>query len=288
MENIEIWKSLDFLGYPYYEISNMGRVKSLPRNTSKGGIMKLRVNKGGYLQVGFYKDKYKKYFVVHRLVALAFLENPENLPCVNHKDENKENNHVDNLEFCDIRYNNCYGSRLERVSKSMKGKIFTDEHKRKLSEVGKGRKHTEESKQKMSESHKGDKNYWYGKHLSEETKQKMRKPKSEETKRKLSESHKGKKLSDEHKRKLSEVGKGRKHTEESKQKMSKALKGKSKPYQYKPIIQYTKDMIYVREYEGISKASEQLNIYASSISACCRGERKTAGGYIWRYKETTI
>ena len=73
---------------------------------------------GGYTVVNLWKDNSRKMFLVHRLVAEAFLENKNKLPEVNHKDENKENNRVDNLEWCDAAYNNCYGTRLERVVKS--------------------------------------------------------------------------------------------------------------------------------------------------------------------------
>ena len=71
--------------------------------------------------VNLYDEEGKsKKALVHRLVAEAFLENPENLPCINHKDENKLNNCVDNLEWCTIAYNNCYGDRLKRVSEANK------------------------------------------------------------------------------------------------------------------------------------------------------------------------
>ena len=119
---MEIWK--DIKGYEgLYQVSNKGHVKSLNyRRTGKEGILKGRLDKDGYLRVGLCKNKKQKPFYIHRLVAKAFLPNPNNLPEVNHIDENKENNHVENLEWCDRKYNNNYGSRNERASVSMKGK----------------------------------------------------------------------------------------------------------------------------------------------------------------------
>lgn len=119
---MEIWK--DIKGYEgLYQVSNKGRVKSLNyRRIGKEGILKGRPDKDGYLRIGLYKNKKQKPFYIHRLVAIAFLPNPNNLPQVNHKDENKENNHVENLEWCTSEYNNNYGSRNERASVSMKGK----------------------------------------------------------------------------------------------------------------------------------------------------------------------
>ena len=121
----EEWKNIrDYEGL--YMISSYGRVKSLGRwvnykNKGKkwqeGKILKPLVKKGGYLHVGLWKNGKLKFFTVHRLVAQAFIPNPNNLPQVNHKDENKENNFVKNLEYCDAKYNNNFGTRNERISK---------------------------------------------------------------------------------------------------------------------------------------------------------------------------
>lgn len=89
----EIWK--DVVGYEgYYQISNLGNVM---RNKKQ---LKKIVDKNGYVFVRLYKNGKQKHFSVHRLVAVAFIPNPQNLPEVNHIDANKENNFVNNLEWC--------------------------------------------------------------------------------------------------------------------------------------------------------------------------------------------
>lgn len=101
-----------------YEISSSGRVKGIKRNR----FLTLKNTDCGYLKVNLskpYGDKKGhslRTFIVHRLVAEAFIPNPDNLPCVNHKDENKHNNSVDNLEWCSHAYNDNYGTRNSRMS----------------------------------------------------------------------------------------------------------------------------------------------------------------------------
>lgn len=111
----EIWK--DILGYEgLYQVSNFGRVKSL--KFGKERILKLTKDKDGYLIVNLYKAGRIKTVKVHRLVAEAFLPNPDNLPLINHKDEDKSNNIVSNLEWYDVKYNTNYGTRNKRIGKS--------------------------------------------------------------------------------------------------------------------------------------------------------------------------
>lgn len=104
----ETWKIIE--NFTNYEISNLGRV----RNTKTGKIRKLVKDKDGYFVVGIRLNGKIKMLKLHRLVAQAFIPNPNNYLIVNHKDENKSNNNVENLEWCTIEYNNSYGTRIER------------------------------------------------------------------------------------------------------------------------------------------------------------------------------
>ena len=126
----EVWK--DVVGYEgLYKVSNLGRVKSLERTKqmkySRTGcsyiqkvhtcIKKQRIEPLGYLKITINKENIKKRVFVHVLVAKAFVPNTYSLPQVNHKDEDKTNNCVDNLEWCTALYNSNYGTRAERISK---------------------------------------------------------------------------------------------------------------------------------------------------------------------------
>ena len=111
-------------------MSNWGRVKSLERidrlgHLRKEKILSSRPHDGGYAIVALYKNGKRKDYHVHRLVAEAFLDNPDNLPCINHKDENPSNNHYSNLEFCSYQYNNTYGTRIERVAEKRRNGKFS-------------------------------------------------------------------------------------------------------------------------------------------------------------------
>ena len=132
----------------------------------------------------------------------------------------------------------------------------SEESKRKMSESHIGKHHSEESKKKISEALSGEKAYWYGKHLLEEHKNK------------ISEALSGEK----------NPNFGKHHSEESKKKISesKGVNG---------IIQYSKDGKFIAEYPSIMEAERQTGCNNSHIGSCCKGKRKSAGGFIWKYKE---
>jgi len=151
-----------------YEVSNLGRI----RNKKTGRILKPLKNTNGYLRLDLCKNGIRRAAKVHRLVAEAFIPNPQNLPCVNHKDENKINNCLDNLEWCTYEYNNNYGTIKERISKKIS----------------------------------------------------------------------------------------------------------------KPVLQLDRDGNLIREWPSIIKVEEETGINRHNISSCCSGKLKSAGGYLWKYK----
>lgn len=121
---MEIWKDIE--GYEgLYQVSSFGRVKSLERldrckRKIQSRILKsVKVHKNAeYQQVSLSKNGRIKNYLVHVLVAKSFIDNTNNYPCVNHKDENPNNNEISNLEWCTYRYNNNYGTRLARQIKT--------------------------------------------------------------------------------------------------------------------------------------------------------------------------
>lgn len=112
---MEQWK--DIKGFEgRYQVSDLGRIKALNYNrTGKERVLVGKKLKNGYLAVSLCKDGKVKQYYVHRLVAEAFIPNPDRLPCINHRDEDRSLNVVSNLEWCDVAYNNTYGTHGEHI-----------------------------------------------------------------------------------------------------------------------------------------------------------------------------
>lgn len=128
----EIWK--DIPGYSgLYQVSNFGRIKGLSRivkNKARQMVVRTKIKKpqtnkrNGRLFISLSKDGIKKTYSIHRLVAMAFIPNPNNLPQINHKDENPKNNNVENLEWCTAYYNTNYGNGIAKRAKLKSKAIY--------------------------------------------------------------------------------------------------------------------------------------------------------------------
>ena len=194
----EIWK--DVVGYEgLYQVSNLGRVKSLRVKRHADGIMTTKIRKNGYAFIFLHINNKRIWKSVHRLVAQAFIPNPDNKPQIDHIDGNPSNNIVTNLRWATGKENMNNPITLKRMSFSMGG----------------------------------ERNPFYGK----------------------------------------------KHTEETK----KHLSEKAKERGGIPVVQYTKDGLFIKVWEHATFAGKTLGISSSSISACCLGKRKSIGGYTWKY-----
>lgn len=178
----EVWKSVDIPGFEkLYEISNYGRLKALERiihhkhkdEIRKEHFITLCNDKDNYKIAVLKGNGIKKTIKIHRLVASAFIPNPNNYKEVNHKDENKTNNNVNNLEWCSHSYNMLYGTRGIRTGNKLK----------------------------------------------------------------------------------------------------------------KSINQYDLDGNFIRTWNGSKDIKKEINICNTSVLKCCRNKQKTAGGYIWKFKE---
>lgn len=117
----EIWKPITLNGCNL-DVSNYGNVRFSKNHKKKS----FHLNKYGYPTIHIQKDRKIYAYRIHRLVAQLFIENPypEKFDCINHKDENRQNNFVENLEWCDRAYNNRYGSHIENIAKSHNKRII--------------------------------------------------------------------------------------------------------------------------------------------------------------------
>lgn len=165
----EIWKPIPIDGFSErYEVSNNGRIRSVQRkiiSSNRWGaaprsydchLMKTKIARG-YHTIGLRKFRTRKgrTFFVHRLVAMAFIPNPNNLPCVDHIDTNRDNNNVENLRWCTHRENSLNPITRQHLTAVMmgnqrsKGIIRSEEYKRKMSKIKKGHRLSAESIEKI-------------------------------------------------------------------------------------------------------------------------------------------
>lgn len=158
----EVWRNVvtEEGIYENYKVSNLGRVKSLNYHREKREkILSPDEDRYGYLRVVLCKNGKTKRYIVHRLVAMAFIPNIMNYNCIDHRDTNKKNNNVLNLTWVTHKQNNNNELTKKKRSETKKGKHHTEETKNKLREIRKGKKLSDETKNKISESLKGKKNY---------------------------------------------------------------------------------------------------------------------------------
>jgi hypothetical protein len=118
MSEVETFVKIE--GFENYEVSNLGKV----RNIKSGRILKPYLNQSGYLRHHLYGHDKQKELFLHRIIAIAFIDNPEEKPCVNHIDENKLNNDLSNLEWCTVRENIIHGTRTKRVAEKHFKKVI--------------------------------------------------------------------------------------------------------------------------------------------------------------------
>lgn len=157
---IEEWR--DVVGFEgLYQVSNLGRVKGLDRlvdtninnvnrRIHKGKLLKPQFNNKGYKRVNLCKNGNKNQAFVHRLVAEAFIPNPNNYPVVNHKDENPKNNCVENLEWCTQKYNMNWNGVMKKVGLKLRKTEEEKKYNRKKYEEA----HKEEKRRYMQEYHR--------------------------------------------------------------------------------------------------------------------------------------
>lgn len=115
----EEWREMS--GYEgLYWVSNLGRIWAIPRKGTSGGLMKGCPDRKGYIIVTLRKDGVQSSQRLHRKIAETFIPNPEGYKEVNHKDEDKQNNSVENLEWCTTAYNHEYGTRTLRCGRPVR------------------------------------------------------------------------------------------------------------------------------------------------------------------------
>lgn len=250
----EEWRPV--VGYEgIYEVSNTGKVNALNYHREK--IKKpLKISdEKGYKFVFLYKNGSPQRAQIHRLVAMAFIQNPNNFPVINHKDENPSNNNVENLEWCTQQYNLNYGTRVRRASLKNSKKVlqFTrdGEFIAQYSSFKDAQEKTGLQYTNISKVCRGLREFCGGyrwKYIDDETANRSKRKNDEEKKRILKT------------KKITTI------------------------YQV-PVIQYTKKGEMVKEYRTIYDAHKETGIAKRVIYDNCRGVNKSTRKFIFKYKE---
>lgn len=253
----ETWKEVK--GYEnLYMVSNLGRIKSLARLTRKKNgsyypvkekILKPITTTRGYKVVALPTGNGQRQFFVHRLVAIAFIPNPHNYPFINHKDENKSNNHVENIEWCTAKYNINYGNCRNKISESEI--VSVNAYTTSGDFIGYFKSLTEAANelnvfiQNISKCCQKKIGYTRG-----------------------------------------IVFRYANDTEGNKKEniISANRYLKTAAHKAKRVIQYTLDGKAIKTYNSISEAAKQNGLSAGNIWSCCNKKYKSTGGYRWAYK----
>lgn len=250
----ELWK--DMVGYEdFYSVSNLGRIWSKRKNKA----LMPSINNCGYKQVNVTDGVNIRIMLVHRAVAMAFLENKQNFPVVNHKDENTQNNEMNNLEWCTVSYNNSYNDIAKRRSNSKK-KVYQYDSNFELIKT-------------YNSSHDASREMNVSNGIM-----------SQCCREDVYEKSKGK-------RNLTIYGFVFSYRELD------AFEVQERFFQSKYahihctgrlVGQYELDGTLIKTYESTNKAGKSLGISASNISACCRGKFKQSHGFRWEYMKEKL
>lgn len=293
----EVWKDIPNIE-GRYKVSNYGNVLSLPKKTNKGGILKNKVCTDGYLENTLTDENGKyKYIRTHRLMAMTFLDNPNNYPIINHKNEVKDCNFIgivdgeiviSNIEWCTYQQNSTYndihirkGEKYRGENSSLYGKKQTPEQieKRILKLVGK--KRSKEICNMISEVHsKSVLQYSLDGIFIKEWKSAIQATKELN----ICGSH------------ISSCCNGKRnqcggflwfHKDTfTEQLLLDRINQLNKPHHSSiPILQYTLDGNFVREWESASSVEKELGFENSCISICCLNKTKCSYNYLWFYKD---